>query len=292
MQGIRLQGHELKVSNFLAPIPKQVGGGKRALVSEFSRASRRRLLTMFNRFDVKNRKVTFLTLTFSLFPSFLEAKAALKRFVAKLRYHYGTICAVWRMELQDRGSIHFHLLFFDLPYIPQDVLQTEWTRSTRETRSIVDVRLVKNHKVMMKYVSKYVAKKVSVPSAPSLDIGTYSQKTDTPQSTGRWWGIINKELLPFAPVSVCVYEDSDAIDYLKWSMYGISNSHAKRHAFVCTLWHDDVAKMYDYLSKISPAPPNYIEDISHNLSDLALCARSRLNNFFGKPFMSVVKFVF
>jgi len=96
------------------PLP-QKGGGTRGRITAFSPASRRRLIRLFARLEMAKIRTSFLTLTFHQSPSTIEAKAALKRFLMRLRRKYADVAGVWRMELQERGAIHFHLLIIHAP---------------------------------------------------------------------------------------------------------------------------------------------------------------------------------
>lgn len=195
----------------------QVGGGRRRAVSGFSAASRRRLLRLLNRLDTRGIRVSFLTLTFSGSPSPTEAKAALRRLTERWRRAYGaSLSWIWRFEYQKRGSPHFHLITFGLPYSPQRELQALWEQCTREARSIVHIQAVKNSRHLIAYCSKYIAKieANAPPVDASLDNGTYLHaEPDVKQ--GRIWGIHNAEALPFAAERVADVA-GDVVRYLAW----------------------------------------------------------------------------
>jgi hypothetical protein len=42
------------------------------------------------------------------------------------RYSKGRCGAIWKLELQDRGAPHFHLLIFGLRYLPAALLARRW----------------------------------------------------------------------------------------------------------------------------------------------------------------------
>jgi len=136
-------------------------GGLRGVVSEFSRASRRRLIVKMERMELQKVRVTFVTLTFTACVSWDESRRALKMFLMRIRRQYPNTSGVWRLEHQERGAIHFHILFFKLPYIPQEELQKSWEECTREPKSIVHIKLIVNKRQTMFYVSKYIAKSAS-----------------------------------------------------------------------------------------------------------------------------------
>jgi len=94
---------------------------KRGEIARFTMSSRRRLIELTARLRVGTIRTSFLTLTFAGMPSAEQAKAAFKRFRSRLDRRFAKWSAVWRMEYQERGAIHFHLICFNLPYIPQAV---------------------------------------------------------------------------------------------------------------------------------------------------------------------------
>lgn len=172
----------------------------RGFIVSFTKASRRRLIKLFARLNPKFRgRKTFVTLTFAGTPKPKEAKAALKRFLMRWSRAYPKASAVWRMEFQERGAVHFHLIAFNLPFIPQHLLQQVWTDCTGEDRSIVDIRRIKTMKGVMHYCSKYVAKLPGAEGATSLDCAPY-QHDETSESVGRFWGYWQKENIPLGVI--------------------------------------------------------------------------------------------
>lgn len=95
-----------------------MGGGRRGDVTEFSRASRRRLMKLLNSV---NRDATalpyFVTLTYhDTWPADRKGrKRHLDAFRKRLERRFGRFPAVWRLEFQRRGAPHYHLLLFLRP---------------------------------------------------------------------------------------------------------------------------------------------------------------------------------
>lgn len=191
--------------------PRPPGGGLRGAVTEFSRASRRRLIDLMARLDVARSRVVFVTLTFASIPTHALAMGAFRRFTMRIRRRFPQASALWRKERQERGAFHFHMLFFNLPYIPQAELQTIWTACTRESLSIVDIRLVKSKKAAMSYVSKYIAKTDTPPVTTSLEDTAY-QHAPLPPDKGRWWGIVNQASLPMGVLFETLVEDDKEVE--------------------------------------------------------------------------------
>lgn len=206
---------------------KSGGGGRRGIIRAFSRTSRLRLMRFMARLKVRKIRATFITLTFKEMVSHEYAKKAFKRFTMRMRRRFDAASAVWRLEYQpQRGAIHFHLLCFKLPFWKQAELQKEWQECTMEQMSIVDIRLVHGARSIMSYISKYIAKVDDRP-ATSLDDGSY-QHEGKPVSTGRFWGYINKELLPLGEVVAGVLTDRQTIKSLSsfaWALLKSDNPY-------------------------------------------------------------------
>lgn len=155
---ITAQGHLLKASDTTRKEAKNKVGGVRGVVDGMSRASRRRLLRLMATLEVESQRVVFVTLTYHGFPSHKRSKQNLKAFFMRVTRKFPQASGVWRLEQQQRGSIHFHILFFNLPYWKYDDLQKAWTEITGEDISGIDIGLVNDHKHAMLYVGKYIAK--------------------------------------------------------------------------------------------------------------------------------------
>jgi len=223
---------------------KRRGGGLRGVITGFSRAARKRLVDLTLRLDTTGVRCTFLTLTFSGSPDNQTAKAALKRFTMRLRRLYPDMSALWRLERQERGAIHFHLILFNLPYIPQKGLQSVWEQCTGEARSIIHIKLLNSNRAVFNYVSKYVAKPEEVLGSPSLDELTYQH------ASGRHWGYINKKALPFAVKWSFHVADDDAIRYAMWSCFALSHGKAGRSTEYTRLYCQDALEMLRYTLSI------------------------------------------
>ena len=175
--------------------------GKRNIVTGFSARSRTRLFDLFHRLEIK-RKPIFVTLTYGDdYPNAKTAKQHLRVLFERIRRKMDClqISAVWRMEFQERGAPHFHIIFFDLPFICKLTWQYWWEEITGHPEPFTRVERVRSHKQIMAYVSKYVAK-----VEPSSETGfislsylhAYRAKYD--ENIGRVWGCFQKVNLPFA----------------------------------------------------------------------------------------------
>lgn len=108
-------------------------------------------------FDYKTK---FLTLTFKENITDIEyANNELKKFLKRLNYFfYHTkkqslkYIATW--EKQKRGSIHYHIIFFDFPYIKRDLLEEIWEHGFIKINQIK----VDSKENRGRYISKYFSK--------------------------------------------------------------------------------------------------------------------------------------
>jgi hypothetical protein len=203
------------------------GGGRRGIIRVFSRGSRLRLMRFMARLKTRKIRASFITLTFTEIVSNARAKTVFKRFAMRLRRAYPMASAVWRMEFQERGAIHFHLLCFKLPFWAQRELQKTWEACTEESTSIAHIKLVHGARSIMSYIAKYIAK-VDDRDPTSLEDDTYQHGEGGDRRSGRFWGYHNKELLPLGEVVAGVLTDRQTIKSLSsfaWSLLKSDNPY-------------------------------------------------------------------
>ena len=198
--------------------------GKRGIISDFSRASRSRLFDIFHRLDIK-RKAIFVTLTYGKeYPDAKTAKIHLKTLLERIRKKLVgmDVSAVWRMEFQERGAPHFHLIFFNLPFICKLTWQYWWEEITGTPEPFTRVEMIRSHKGVMSYVSKYIAK---LPEAGDSGFNSLSYlhayKLLFGENIGRVWGIFNRPCMPFAP-RITLERDVDSNFYTKFRPLAIA----------------------------------------------------------------------
>lgn len=173
-------------------------------------------------------KATFLTLTYpSRFPSSSEAKSALRALFERIRRRWPQASGIWRLEYQQRGAPHFHVIFFGLPFIPHKTIRSWWAEIISdyvdETLPFVRIEFVRSRRGIMHYVSKYVAK--------TTDEGLFNSLAYP--HVGRWWGVFNKDHLPYAVrvfvvLSGVTWDGLDrAKDLMRWEWSGISRYRGK-----------------------------------------------------------------
>lgn len=180
--------------------------GKRSVITDFSKGSRGRLFDLFNKFEVKHA-ATFVTLTYpDCSRTAGEAKRNLRTFFKRIERMYPKhkICGVWRMEFQERSAIHFHIVFFKLPFIPKERIQETWGDITASDRPFTRIERIFSHKKIINYVAKYVGKVNPLGEDSGFNSPTYlsAYQKYHGQKIGRVWGYLNKSDLPFAEETV------------------------------------------------------------------------------------------
>lgn len=229
----------------------------RGRIKEFSKRSRHRLLSLTARLH-ENVQGVLVTFTYrSNMQDYETSKAHLDLVLRYLKYHYPQAAALWRMEHQRRGAIHYHVMLLSLQSVWVDVngLRAYWRELVGEVANI-DVKWVDSRRRALGYVAKYVAK-VSDDSVSelqdgeeilqgdrtgaggSLDSMPYSENGDSTgpgaaaqqlseftseaaseapacsSFVGRFWGVSNRRVLPFAEEHVFVFSDAFTFEYVE-----------------------------------------------------------------------------
>lgn len=181
---------------------EKTGGGKRGQITCFSRESRYRLFRLLH--TLRFTKFSFVTLTYgSSFPnSAVIAKAHLKAFRRATERRFGRIPGIWRMEIQSRGAIHFHILYLDPPFIPVQDWCAIWDNARKAPMderygNSLDLKANAVTEVggtVGKYLGKYIAKE------DARSVGTL------PDNPGRIWGRWNISETPPVVFEISAYE--------------------------------------------------------------------------------------
>jgi len=193
-------------------------GGKRGVVSSFSRQSRNRLMRKIS--EVKRDCLPlFVTLTYPRDYQRYDFKRDLKVFLQRIRRAFPGVCGVWKLEPQKRGAPHFHLLLWgvELDEVYQGVSFSEWVAST--WYAVVGsgdcyhylfhmgllgnepcVSKVDSFRGVMFYVSKYMSKIISLSCV----------------GWGRWWGVVNDDLLPRGQKITIPLERQSILDIIRY----------------------------------------------------------------------------
>jgi hypothetical protein len=174
-----LSFEDTKTSNRLSPSRRR-SGGIRDRVRGFSRESRRNLLlrlASINRraFRVFKGRMIFVTLTYPKhYPEEPEVcKNHLKALRKRLQRKCGDCAAFWRLGIQQRGALHFHLLLFVGPSFGtvgelRRFISSSWYEVTGKVseghlRAGTRVETIRKWKEATSYVERYMAKPEEFP---------------------------------------------------------------------------------------------------------------------------------
>lgn len=187
---VEIQGDviRLKTINTDPPGPPKT---KRGLVTVFSRKSRRRLLEFLARTQYSGKPRVFLTLTYpSNMNDAKQGKQHLWAFLERVRRRYPRASAIWRIEYQQRGAVHFHLLFFELPFWDADDIRRIWGEIIGEQNPRIEIKTCRSKRKSTYYVAKYMAKVADQGEGIFINLPYLH--------AGRHWGYFNKPSIPMA----------------------------------------------------------------------------------------------
>ncbi|MGC3988551.1 MAG: hypothetical protein QM796_02465 [Chthoniobacteraceae bacterium] len=160
--------------------------GKRAKIGGFTYRSRRNMQCLLATIR-RDAVALFVTLTY---PSTWasdpkEWKRHLDVFGKWLCRNYPKASAIWKLEAQQRGAPHFHLMVFGIEFLPHGAVARRWfeivgSNDPAHIAAGVQVVRVKSHRGVMRYASKiYMGKEVK-------DF----------VGVGRFWGVVARQKLP------------------------------------------------------------------------------------------------
>lgn len=185
--------------------PLQVGGGRRGVVNGFSENARRRLLYTIGSVRRDASLPAFITLTYpSEFPDPKQSKRHLKMFFQRFARSYPEHGTIWKLEPQQRGAPHYHLLTWGVDlhtlrcFIPwawfeiagdQDPKHLQWHLGVLGNGNVPCVQPVNSWRGVWSYAAKYLGK--------TFEVAGWNEK-----ETGRFWGVINRINIPFGELVV------------------------------------------------------------------------------------------
>jgi hypothetical protein len=180
---------------------EQKGGGIRGSVSGFSRQSRYRLMQTIGRVQRQAELPNFVTLTYPKnFPTVEQAKYDLKKFLERLKYNFPGAGYIWKLEPQERGAPHYHMLVWGCETkVLFDWVCENWFDIAGQgdinallflkgllKDSKPCVSKVRSWRGVWRYASKYLGK--------TFEVAQWGSKW-----TGRFWGVGKRENIPFGP---------------------------------------------------------------------------------------------
>jgi hypothetical protein len=174
--------------------------GKDQHVTGFSGCARRRMRKCLHGMR-RDADGLFLTLTYhETDPTPEECKTHLDLFWKRLRRKFPGISSIWKMEPQERGIPHFHLIVYGVQFVPISRLLSMWHEVTDETSDEhrqpgsggveVEEPFVNEDGKLQAYMGKYMAK--------TYDVWPGAEPGDPWYKPGRWWGKKGRENLPWA----------------------------------------------------------------------------------------------
>lgn len=227
---VEAQGHFLKLSIKQRGFPRP--HGLRGAISDFSQASRKRMLETLARVDTDNAGfICFVTLTYPERdgpPSASETERDRRTFLKRIQREHTKASAIWRREWKERvhGEFigrsfpHYHLLCFGLPFVHHTEINSHW-REVLEYDGYVrtEIKGIRAWRQAFYYVSKYMGK-VEETKRPSVVVAGGEQPPATAteaaacslvyvskmtaefkrpdRKIGRSWGVFNRKKCPFA----------------------------------------------------------------------------------------------
>lgn len=192
-------------------------GGKRGKVKGFSFASRRRLMQTIAKIKIDSALPDFITLTYpNNFPSPMESKNHLDIFNKRFTRAFPQIGAIWKLEPQERGAPHYHTLAWGanemdlrqfVPYAWHDIAGGGDPNHLAFHLGMLSnepcVNAVRSRKGVMRYASKYLGKTFDVAGWE----GIYP---------GRFWGVVQRENIPFGQEMIMYIEENDAHIWMRY----------------------------------------------------------------------------
>lgn len=139
--------------------PEKKSGGERGIERMDKRGdhlnrARRNIRRVIDS-NVGSNLPIFITYTFKKNVKELKvANPLFSKHVKELQRRYGKLRYLCVPEFQKRGAVHYHVIYFDLPYIKniKNVIQGMWKHGFTQVRAIRKVRSIGG------YVSKYLQK--------------------------------------------------------------------------------------------------------------------------------------
>lgn len=216
---------------------EQVGGGARGAISGFSRGSRYRLLQKIGRIKRAAALPMFVTLTYpDKFPTVEEAKRDLKIFMQRMKRKFPEHGSIWKLEPQQRGAPHYHLLVWGVEWgqlfnwVLENWYEIAGQGDFRHFQfhagvlhgSVPCVSEVRSWRGVWSYASKYLGK--------TFDVAEWGNKW-----TGRFWGVVNSGNIPFGDEVVIDTDYAQVVELMRYQrrFSGLKRCHGNSLTIFC-----------------------------------------------------------
>ncbi len=193
------------------------GGGLRRSIMGFSDNSRRGLMRKIACVRMDAELPVFVTLTYpSVFPDPKQSKKHLDKFIKRLRRKFPAVGGIWKLEPQERGAPHFHILLWGSD---ESALRAWVAYAWHSVAGDGDenhllfhlgalgnepcVNAVRSFRGVWSYASKYLGK--------TFEVAGWNSK-----ETGRFWAVFNPSCIPFGEKMIMRVTLEDAH---KWMRY-------------------------------------------------------------------------
>ena len=214
----------------------RVGGGQRGRINGFSRQSRYRLMQTIAGVRRDAELPKFITLTYPAeFPTVKDAKRDLKVMSQRLDRKYKNAGYIWKLEPQERGAPHYHLLMWGADDSLLDFVAQNWYEiAGKNDRNALlflygllkgskpCVTDVNSWRGVWSYASKYLGK--------TFEVAEWGSKW-----TGRFWGVRNRQNIPFGEEITLPVSKKDVVQLMR---YQRRFSKMKRYGNSLTIFCD------------------------------------------------------
>lgn len=232
--------------------PRLITGGKRGVVCGLSVSSRRRLLRVGAALR-PNASALLVTLTAVQGTPDDTIRQWYNAFRERMRRAYPAAAWIWRVERQENGTLHYHLLLFNLDRLPGGWLWDTW-ESITGSRQRVDVRRARNQRAVVRYISKYIAKRDGGIANPSLVDVSYLHANPEP-IRGRQWGMHNRAMIPWSETVTFDTDDYDLVGYACWWITRGLFRRAESWRGNMTAMTDKAAQWFAHLARLAAVNP-------------------------------------
>lgn len=246
---VEKQGFVLKCKPLRNPELTQVSRSGRGNVTEFSMKSRKRLIELFAAMDVEKMKfarerVKFITVTYQdVVTNGAIVKLHLKRFMERLLYANPDMWAVWKLEYQQRGSLHLHFIVGNMPYVDKDEIKAMWNECSDQSGfTMTRIEAITSLRGVLRYASKYMTKTVAV--ADCIYLSAISSENDESQAPGRFWGVYGRANLPMSEKHEGIFAMSEQ-QYMRF-IEMCNNPYANDEQGF-TLFQENTQELFEYL---------------------------------------------